>query len=101
MIKKQYAKLLHLGVGVHSFGNASTILAKPGRITLLITDVGVLATHHEFKKKAMIPFANIKAFEIDFNSDYMEDFVVEEIPTIDKSEPPVTRVIGRPAVKGK
>lgn len=90
--KKHFARLLHLGVGVHSFGNATSLLAKPGRLTLEITDMGILCTHLEFKKKAMVPYSNIKAFELAFDSDFMQE--EEEEPMEDASYKASARLAG-------
>jgi hypothetical protein len=71
-MKKQFAKLLHLGVGVHSFGNATTLLAKPNQMTLQLLPEGILATSIQFRKKALIPYANIRAIELEFDSTFGE-----------------------------
>ena len=77
--KKHYAKLLHLGIGVHSFGNATTLIAKPGQMVLEITSHGILATSIKFSKKAFIPYSNIKAVEVDFKTDFTDLFEHESI----------------------
>ncbi len=84
MKKRQFAKLLHLGTGVHSFGNQQSLVAKAGRLTLEIIEGGVLATHLDFKRKAFVPYANIKAIEFDYSSDF--GLIEEESPKVEVSE---------------
>lgn len=98
MKKKHYASRIHLGIGMQSFGNSTTILAKPNRITLLIMDQGVLMTHSELKLKVMVPYANIKGMDLLYSSEFGDD-VGEDAPT-NQVDQPLKEVIS-PLKQGK
>lgn len=80
------ARRIHLGIGVQSFGNSTTIVAKPKRIELFMLESGVLVIHHEFKLRILVPFSNIKAVDFEFASKYgIEDS--DDKPTEADSKP--------------
>ncbi len=79
MSKKNMAKSLQMGVGSHDLGNATSIVSKPGRLEIEMTPSGALCTHFEFKRKILIPYANIKSVCFDFNSEFNGSFDAEEL----------------------
>lgn len=77
-MKKQYVKSVHFGVGVHLFGSATGLLAKPGRIELELTSIGVYCFHKEQRKKVLVPFSNLKAIEFDSEHEFRDPFFDKE-----------------------
>lgn len=73
-MSKQYAKAVYLGVGVHNMGTATSIAAtKDGNVTIEVQSLGVVLLSKKIARKVFIPFANIRALELDFNKDFNLD----------------------------
>lgn len=91
MKKRQFATRLHLGLGVHSFGNNTMLLAKPGQVELEILDNGVLVSYVKttVPRRYFVPWSNVKA--VDLRSDCtMIDEEVEVIPQMLETDSPKT-----------
>lgn len=76
-MKKHLARALHLATGTHSFGNATTIICKPGKSFMEILDHGVLYINTEAKKRIFVPWANIKTMDLDPASTWPENESLE------------------------
>lgn len=82
MKKKHFASRMHLGIGLQTFGNQTTVLATK-EISLQVTEFGVLVRGKTSRKKALIPFANIKGIDFSSTSDFMDD---DDVPVIIQEE---------------
>lgn len=69
----EQVKQVHLNTGVHSFGNATTLNAKVGKVEMEISEHGIICKHLELKRRVLVPYSNIKAIELNFETPKHED----------------------------
>lgn len=60
---KLFAKTVHLGVGTHLISSKESLAASRGN-TLEVTPMGVLAISGKNNRKILIPWANVRAVEL-------------------------------------
>jgi len=86
MKKKQYAARVHLGIGLQSFGNQTTILATKD-VQLEVIEQGILCRGLVSKKKTLVPYANIKGIDFARDSDFMEELEEKKVIIADEPKP--------------
>lgn len=60
---KTFAKVAHLAIGIDLLGSTTSLVAKRGT-TLEVTQIGIKAHSEKSNRTIVIPYSNIKGFEL-------------------------------------